>query len=318
MPDGATLIDVHAHFLTADYVDAAVAGGHAHPDGMPGWPSWSVDEHLRIMDKHGIDKAMLSISSPGVHFGDDAAAVRLAREVNDYAAQVSAAHPDRFGFFGAVPLPDVDGAIAEAGRAIDELGAAGVVVETNSQGTYVGDAAFEPFLQALNERHTALFIHPTSPPAPDKVSLGMPRPMMEFLVETTRNLTSLLMNDSLDRNPDVQVIATHCGGFISLLIDRLELFDRAFGSGDGDPARLRKALGRVWFDIAGTPAPTVGPTLAGVVGRDRLLFGTDYCWTPAAVVDAQLALLEANWPAAELGEWREITSAAAARLFAGN
>ncbi|MGH3500897.1 MAG: hypothetical protein ACRDQA_08365, partial [Nocardioidaceae bacterium] len=63
---------------------------HSHPDGIPGWPAWSVDEHLRMMDARGIDQAVLSISSPGVFFGDERAAVELARRVNDFAARVCA------------------------------------------------------------------------------------------------------------------------------------------------------------------------------------------------------------------------------------
>lgn len=62
MPSG--LIDVHAHLLPDFYVEQATAAGHAHPDGMGGWPSWSVEAHLDLMDRNGIETAMLSMSSP--------------------------------------------------------------------------------------------------------------------------------------------------------------------------------------------------------------------------------------------------------------
>src|SRR5271166_3531781 len=55
------LIDVHAHFLTDAYVTAARDAGHIHPDGMAGWPHWSAEEHLRLMDRWGVATAMLSI-----------------------------------------------------------------------------------------------------------------------------------------------------------------------------------------------------------------------------------------------------------------
>ena len=105
------LIDVHAHFLTESYVNAARAAGHVHPDGMAGWPKWSADEHLRLMDRWGVATAMLAISSLGTYFGDDAAARRLTREVNESGAAISQAHPGRFGHFASLPLPDVDGAL---------------------------------------------------------------------------------------------------------------------------------------------------------------------------------------------------------------
>jgi hypothetical protein len=38
------LIDVHARFLTDHYVRAAQAAGMTQPDGMPMWPSWTVDD----------------------------------------------------------------------------------------------------------------------------------------------------------------------------------------------------------------------------------------------------------------------------------
>jgi hypothetical protein len=88
-------LDVHAHFLTDAYVAQARAAGHVFPDGIPAWPSWSVAEHLKLMDRNGIDTAVLSISSPGVHFGDDTAARRRAREVNDAGAQIVRDHPDQ-------------------------------------------------------------------------------------------------------------------------------------------------------------------------------------------------------------------------------
>ncbi len=100
----ADLVDVHAHVLPDWYVAAAKAAGHATPDGMPGWPSWSVGDHLDLMDRVGVGVSVLSISSPGVHFGDDASAADLAVEVNDFMAHLSADHPDRFEFFAALPL----------------------------------------------------------------------------------------------------------------------------------------------------------------------------------------------------------------------
>jgi hypothetical protein len=81
----AGFVDVHAHFLTDAYVARARAAGHDVPDGMPGWPHWSLGEHSELMDRLGIDSAVLSLSSPGVHFGDDEAARVLAREVNEPA-----------------------------------------------------------------------------------------------------------------------------------------------------------------------------------------------------------------------------------------
>ena len=97
------VIDFHAHFVPDFYRDAATEAGYGNPDGMPGYPRWSVDEALRTMDRNGIAVAVASVSSPGVHFGDDAAARRLARGVNEFSASVVDEHPDRFAFLASLP-----------------------------------------------------------------------------------------------------------------------------------------------------------------------------------------------------------------------
>ncbi len=152
------LIDVHAHFLTDAYASAARAAGHVRPDGMAGWPNWSAGEHLRLMDTWGVATAMLSISSPGTHFGNDGAARRLTREVNDAGPRSSRAHPGRFGHFASLPLPDVHGALDELSYALDELGSDGIAIETNSAGVYLGDHRYEPLYRELNRRRAVVFV----------------------------------------------------------------------------------------------------------------------------------------------------------------
>src|SRR5262249_51178932 len=63
-------IDVHAHYLPDAYRAALLAAGHDRPDGFPQVPDWSVEEHLAAMDRLGIATSLLSISSPGIYFGD--------------------------------------------------------------------------------------------------------------------------------------------------------------------------------------------------------------------------------------------------------
>lgn len=307
------LVDVHAHFLTPWYVEAARAAGHHHPDGMPGWPDWSPDQHLRLMDAHGIDQAVLSISSPGVHFGDDEAAVGLARRVNDHAAQVCASHPDRFRFFGSLPLPSTEEALTELDRCLDELGAAGFVLETNVGGRYLSDPAWTPVLDELERRAAVLFLHPTSPPGHELTALGYPRPMLEFLVESTRAVSDLILRRRLTPESRLQLIVAHCGAFLPLEVDRLAMFARGLGLADVEPVR---ALQSLWFDLAGTPMPTHAEALMAGVGAQQVLYGSDHCWTPAPLVTAQIGALDADWPAETRGSWRELCAENATRLFA--
>lgn len=115
---------------------------------------------------------MLSVSSPGTHFGDDQAARDLTREVNEFGAGLVRDHPGRFGQFASLPLPDVAGALREIAYALGDLGSDGAAIETNAHGHYLGDRRFDPVWAELDRRHAVVFVHPTSPPGYAAVSLG--------------------------------------------------------------------------------------------------------------------------------------------------
>ena len=193
------LIDVHAHFLTDAYIIAARAAGHVHPDGMAGWPNWSAEEHLRLMDRWGVATAVLSISSPGTHFGDDASARRLTREVNEAGAAISRANPGRFGHFASLPLPDVPGALDELGYALDELDSDGITIETNSAGVYLGNDRYEPLYRELDGR--AVLVRPTSPPCAEAIALAGPADAGVHF-QTTRAVSDLVFTGTLVRFPE--------------------------------------------------------------------------------------------------------------------
>ena len=152
-------IDVHAHYVPADYRQALIDNGQSQPDGFPALPTWSPEAHLAMMDQVGIETAMLSITSPGVTFGVDP--VEWARRVNETGAQTVRAHPRRFGLFATLPLPDVDAALAELRYALDTLKADGVVLLTNFQEVYLGDPRFDAVFAELHRRKTV------DVPAPD-------------------------------------------------------------------------------------------------------------------------------------------------------
>jgi predicted TIM-barrel fold metal-dependent hydrolase len=308
------LIDVHAHFVTGAYVEAAKAAGHTSPDGMPGYPSWEAGVHLELMNQWGIQTSVLSISSPGVHFGDDQAARVLAREVNDFGARAAREHPSRFGHFASLPLPDVAGSIEEAGYALEELGSHGVAIETNAAGRYLGDDRYEPLWIELDRRRAVVFVHPTSPLCAHELSLGRPRPMLEFIFDSTRAVSDLVFSGVLKRYPRIEWIFTHGGGTLPLLADRIELFRTVFMGGDPNERSAPAQIARLWFDMAGTPFPNQIPALVKAFGTERLLYGSDYCWTPAAGTAAQISSIDgAQQP--EGDTWRGLTTRNALRLL---
>ncbi len=280
-------IDVHAHYLPAGYRRTAEAAGHEHPDGMPGLPRWDTGSALAMMDGLNIRAAMLSISSPGVHFGDDAAARTLAREVNEEGAKAVSDHPGRFGLFAALPLPDINGALAEVAYALDTLGADGVAVETNHHRMYMGDRRLDPLFAELNRRRAVVFMHPTSPACPgcQALSLGYPRPMIEFMFETTRAVANLLLTGTLDRFPDIRLIVPHAGAAVPVLADRIAGLSPALNLPDPvEPNRFFATLRRLYYDLAGYPLPRLAPALLQIADPGRIFHGSDWPFTPLPIV----------------------------------
>jgi predicted TIM-barrel fold metal-dependent hydrolase len=286
--------DVHAHFLTDRYRAEASAAGHSQPDGMPGLPVWSVELALQSMDRFGISTAMLSVSSPGVHFGDDDAARALARSVNEEAAAAVRAYPERFGHFASLPLPDVKGALAEIEFAFDVLHVDGVVLETNHHGIYLGDDRFDSVFAELNRRKAVVFIHPTSPNCTccQNPSLGFPRPMVEFMFETTRAVSNLLLKGVLKKHPDIKLIIPHAGAALPILVDRIIGLSPALGLDEPvEPDEVFSQLRKLYFDLAGFPVPRLLPALLSIADPDKLLYGSDWPFTPNAIVESLIQKL---------------------------
>jgi 6-methylsalicylate decarboxylase len=308
-------VDVHAHFVTDWYAAQAIAAGHQLPDGMPTWPDWSAETHLELMDRSGIDSAVLSVSSPGVHFGDDSAARVLARRLNDFGAGVVRAHPGRFGLFASLPLPDVDGALAEIDYAFDTLGADGIILETNFHGIYLGDPRLEPIFTELDHRAAVVFIHPTSPVCWQQCGLGRPRPVIEFIFDTARAVTDLLFAGTLDRHLRLQMIVPHCGGALPVLADRINGFRQLVGQADDGSSDAITQLRRLYYDTAGSAFPRQIPAPLNLVDTSQLLYGSDYPWTPAAIAELHAAAF-AHAPSPRRGAtWQAVTAENAQRLL---
>ena len=112
-----------------------------------------------------------------------------------------------------------DGGVAELGYAFDTLGADGVIVETNAHGVYLGDQRLEPVFAELARRRATVLVHPTSPPCWQQTALGRPRPMIEFIFDTARAVTGLILAGTLTRHPGMNIIVPHGGGALPLLAD---------------------------------------------------------------------------------------------------
>ena len=276
-------LDVHAHYLPEPYRQALERAGHGQPDGMPQIPDWSAEAHVALMDRLGIATSLLSVSTPGVHLADEAAARDLAREVNEAGRRAVVDHPGRFGLLGSLPLPDVDAAIAEIAHCIDNLDVDGFVLLTNVGGTYLGDAAWDPVFGELDRRGARVLIHPTSPVCWEHTSFGRPRPMLEFLFDTTRAVVNLVLNGTVARHPNLRLIVPHAGATLPVIADRVAAFALML---DVDPSvDVLRDLGNLHFDLAGTPIPRQLDALLALTTLEHLHYGSDFPFTPDFVVE---------------------------------
>lgn len=268
-------IDVHQHLIPTRYRHALEERGLT----AGGWPTpdWDPDSALAMMDRRGIATGVLSISAPGVHFGDDAAARRLARMVNQEHAHLVATHPDRFGQFAVLPLPDVDGAVTEAIHALDVLGADGVVLLSNAGGTYLGDPSFEALWEVLDARSAVAFVHPTAPPTLPMLP-GLPSPLLDFPFDTTRAALQMATNRVLTRHPGVRVILSHAGGFVPFVATRLA--GAAFLTEGITEAEILDELSSFYVDTALSATPSALPSLAAFFPAGHVLYGSDYPFAP--------------------------------------
>ena len=288
-------IDVHHHFLPARYLEWLASKGIAEGSGrMGGFPEWSAEKALELMDQQEIETAIASISTPGVCLSADPTTFHdsriAARMVNEEGARLVAAQPERFGFFATLPMPDVEGSVTEACHALDQLGASGVILMANTHGRYVGDHADEPLLAELNQRKAVVFIHPSElsgPPVPD-----VPPYAVDFLLDTSRAAYRLVANGFIHRFPELKVILAHAGGFVPYAAYRMA-GSVSFQTGRSLPEILSD-FGRFYFDTALSSSPVSLPSLKAFARHDHILFGTNWPFVPASGVSLFTGMLDQN------------------------
>jgi len=286
-------IDVHHHILPPNFV-SALNSLNIPWTGGPEVPSWSLQQAHDMMGAMGIDAAVAS-PSPGVYWGGDTAfAVKLARETNEFVADVVRDDPEHFGGFATVPLPDVDASLEELEYAYDTLGLEGVVLYTSQGDRYLGDRSYDPFFEELDRRKAIVFIHPTTiPPGADATGLTIPFGVAEFTFDTTRAVMNMLYSGTLERYPSIRYIVSHTGGTIPYLAWRIagasylpELRDRASKT-DG-----LALLQKLYYDTALSTSEFVFGALKEFVPMSQVLFGSDFPYIGPAVLQAERYGLE--------------------------
>ena len=297
----AGVIDIHAHAVLEETFGMAGAYGpelYAEPDGTPvfrigdyrlrgvryrGSPFMDLDVRIDAMDRSGVDWQLLSPNPlTYFHYVPAGEAIRFCRRHNDALAGWAALHPHRLGAAAALPMQDVDAAIAELRRAVRELSMLAAYIGSGMpQG--LDDAVMDPFYETVAELDVPLFIHPgpegiDGPPGNAALRRYDLDIICGFTAQETAAVATLLFGGVLHRHPALDICISHGGGATALIWGRLA---KAAAKRPWAPDHLKRdgavaeQLGRLWYDVHMHDDRAVD-LLAERVGTERLVYGTNF------------------------------------------
>lgn len=310
--DAPGRIDVHHHFISPAWKKQLAKWNAVHPiQGHETHQSYDAVKDIAAMDKDGTAISFLSVTTPGMWFGDIDETRRVVREQNDYGAQLVRDYKGRFGHFATVPLPDVEAALREIAYAYDTLKVDGISLITSYNDKWLGDKTFAPMWDELNRRKAVVYIHATAPGCCYYGNFveSVPGPIpLEFNSDLARAIASVISSGIAARTPDVTYIWSHGGGSIwaQRYINANDLANPT------DPKSKMFHLRRFYYDTAAANDSLHLGILKLAIPVSQILFGTDYPWGSAAATAAGLQRSGLN--AAEL---RAIGRENALKIFPG-
>src|SRR2546425_2520355 len=211
-------IDVHHHFGSPEWVSMVDT---KKTQGCQTWQRYTPARAIEDMDRGGVSTAMISITTPGIWFGNLDETRRMARQENEYGARMVSDYKGRFGLFAVLPLPDVEASLREIEYAFDTLKAEGVGLLSNWGNKWLADDSFKPVLDELNRRKAIVYTHGAAPGCCGGSFLpGVPETTIEYNTDVSRTIIGLISSGTANRTPDVRYILSHGGGTITALTGR--------------------------------------------------------------------------------------------------
>jgi aminocarboxymuconate-semialdehyde decarboxylase len=288
--------DVHAHFFPEAYLRSLAEDGsppsflvekhgNAPPSVVRGGARleldasyWDLDRRIRRMDAQRVTTHALSLTAPMVHWAPPARGAQLARIVNDAMVQAHTAYSDRFVGCAALPVQDPALALEELRRLEGQKAIRGVYLPTNVAGRELADPAFFPLYERCQSLDLPLLLHPVAVIGADRLQGYYLGNLLGNPFDTTVAAANLIFGGVLDRFPRLNVVLPHAGGALPALWGRLRRGQAVRPEAKG---RARLPVGdylrRFHFDII-SHAPEPLKYLINLVGTDRILMGSDYCF----------------------------------------
>ena len=303
------IIDFHNHYYPPAYLKALQSGESAvevtvdeqgnprlHYPGdyniaVPG--QRDLDVRVKMLDAHGIDMQVLTLTTPGTHVETPPAAVRLAALVNDEFAAAMEAKPGRFSALATLPLNDPAASVKELERACRQLGLRGAMLFSNVNGVALADQRFYALYELANDLEAVLYIHPTHPLGVEAMTEYWLMPLVGFLFDTTLAAAKLVFSGVAERYPKITWVLAHLGGQIPYIAERLDRGHRAFRECRVNIQRPpSEYLKRFYLDTVNFDGRALEFAI-GFSGADHLLAGSDYAHqigSPRLMLDSIRAL----------------------------
>ncbi|WP_407495856.1 amidohydrolase family protein [Pseudooceanicola sp. MF1-13] len=240
------------------------------------------DRRIEAMDSIGVEKAVLSLSGPGVQAEKRVdTAVQLARKVNDFLAEEMAKKPDRYGGFAHLAMQDPAGAADELERCVKDLGMQGAMINGQTGGTYLDDDRYAVFWERAADLEAPIYIHPNNPPERVHMYHDHPElygPVWSWTVETATHALRLVFSGTFDRFPGAKLILGHLGENLPFMLWRLdsrwEISNRGDMTLDLKPSDYFKR--NIWLTTSGMCDDVPLRCSIDAMGQDRIMFSVDY------------------------------------------
>ncbi|HET9275629.1 MAG TPA: amidohydrolase family protein, partial [Gemmatimonadales bacterium] len=230
----------------------------------------------RVLAEAGVDRQVLSFTTPGTHVEEPGRARELARIVNDAYARIVRERGDRFSALATLPLNDPAAAAAELERTVGDLGFPGAMLFSNVNGVPLADQRYHVLYEKADALGAVLHIHPTAPVGVESMTEYWLMPLVGFLLDTTLAAARLVFAGIPERYPRITWVLSHLGGAIPYLAERL---DRGFEAFRECRAHITEPpstyLRRFYYDTVNFD-PAALQLAIGFAGADRILAGSDY------------------------------------------
>ncbi len=286
------IVDFHNHYYPPAYLDALRSKGTSvtvgeDADGnpllyYPGDYNIVVRGHRdiafreQVLDELGVDRQVVTLTTPGTHVETPQRAADLARLVNDEFAEVVATRGRRFAALATLPLNDPAESVRELERAATKLGLPGAMVFSNINGVPLADERFWPVYEKADELGAILYIHPNHPVSVEAMTEYWLMPLVGFLMDTTLAAAHLVFAGVTERFPRVNWVLGHLGGAIPYLAERLDRGFYAFSECRQHITRPpSEHLKRFYLDTVNFDANALKLAIA-FAGADRVMAGSDY------------------------------------------